>query len=121
MIEPKRDFYIYKVLTHSQWSRFQADEIFTGSPVDVQDGFIHLSCASQLKATLDKWYAQYAEVAVLEIEAAKINTHLKYEVSRGGAEFPHLFADLPFTAVERVWLVSPDKGVYSLPEELKAD
>lgn len=121
MSERKRDDYIYKVLTSIQWARFQADKIFTGSPVDVQDGFIHLSCASQLKATLDKWYAEQAEVALLEIQAAKIEAHLKYEISRGGAEFPHLFADLPMTAVGRVWLVSPDNGVYRLPDDLKAD
>ena len=121
MSESNRDRYIYKVLTPEQWSSFQTGGVFTGSPVDLQDGYIHLSCAGQLKATLDKWYAQYADVVLLQVEAAKINTHLKYEVSRGGAEFPHLFADLPMSAVGRVWLVSPDKGVYRLPEDLKAD
>ncbi len=121
MSERKRDRNIYKVLTPDQCAQFQSGGVFRGSPADLEDGFIHLSRASQLKATLDKWYAQYAEVAVLEIDAAKIAAELKYEVSRGGAEFPHLFADLPFTAVGRVWLVSPDKGVYSLPKELKAD
>lgn len=117
----KRDTYIYKVLTLDQWADFQAKDIFSGSPVDVADGYIHLSCASELKATLDKWYADQETVVLLQIEAAAINQALKYEVSRGGVEFPHLFAELPMSAVGTVWLVSPDTDGYRLPTDLKAD
>lgn len=120
MTAPKRDRYIYKILTLAQWSAFQTDQRFTGSPVDVEDGYIHMSCAAQLKETMDKWYADQAEVALLKITAADIVGDLKYEVSRGGAEFPHLYADMPLSAVAQVWLVSPESGVYSLPEDLKA-
>ena len=115
----KRDPYIYKALTLDQWAEFQADTIFTGSPVDLADGFIHLSGAAQLKETLDKWYADHAKVALLEIDAAAIEADLKYEISRGGAEFPHLFSDLPLSAVGNVWVVSSDAGVYTLPTDLK--
>jgi uncharacterized protein (DUF952 family) len=118
MSERKRDRFVYKVLTQEQWAQFQSEDIFRGSPVDLEDGYIHLSCLSQLTETLDKWYAQYSVVALLEIETAEIEADLKYEVSRGGEDFPHLFADLPFTAVGRVWLVSPDQGVYRLPHDL---
>lgn len=114
----KRDAYIYKALTLDQWAGFQAGRVFTGSPVDLADGFIHMSCAAQLKETLDKWYADQPKVALLEIEAASIEADLKYEISRGGAEFPHLFADLPLSSVGTVWLVSPDAGVYTLPKDL---
>ena len=117
----KRDRYIYKVLTLQQWTSFQADTVFRGSPVDVSDGYIHMSCMSELKETLDKWYADQGEVVLLQIEAAVIDAELKYEVSRGGAEFPHLFADLPLSAVGTVWLASPDAGVYRLPPDLKAN
>jgi len=116
-----RDSYIYKVLTPAQWESFQASGPFTGSPVDLEDGYIHMSCAAQLKETMDKWYADQTEVAVLKIQASAIEDNLKYEVSRGGAEFPHLFAGLPMNAVKHVWLVSPDEGVYTLPEDLKAN
>ena len=114
----KRDRYIYKALTSDQWTKFQVDQNFTGSPVDLADGYIHMSCAAELKATLDKWYADVAKVALLQIEAAAIDADLKYEVSRGGAEFPHLFADLPMSAVGQVWVVSSDTGVYTLPNDL---
>ena len=117
----KRDRYIYKALTSDQWASFQADKIFTGSPVDVADGYIHMSCVSELKETLDKWYADVTKVALLQIDAAAIDANLKYEVSRGGAEFPHLFSDLPMSAVRQVWLVSSDAGVYTLPTDLKAN
>jgi len=117
----KRDAYIYKVLTLDQWASFQADTVFSGSPVDVSDGYIHLSCVPELKATLDKWYADQATVVLLQIEAEAIQASLKYEVSRGGVEFPHLFADLPLSAVGTVWLVSPDPDGYRLPTDLKAN
>lgn len=116
-----RDRYIYKVLTLGQWRRFQTAGVFKGSPVDLADGYIHLSCAGQLKATLDKWYADQEEVALLQVTSADINSNVKYEVSRGGAAFPHLFADLPISAVGQVWLASPENGVYSLPEDLNAN
>lgn len=116
-----RDRHIYKVLTSDQWKNFQAKGVFTGSPVDIADGYIHMSCASQLKETLDKWYVDQAEVALLQIEASVIEADLKYEISRGGAEFPHLFADLPLSAVKQVWLVSPDAAVYRLPKDLTAN
>jgi len=120
-VDSMRDTYIYKVLTLDQWKTFQSADFFTGSPIDIEDGYIHLSRASQLKATLDKWYADYTEVALLKVEAAKIQSSLKYEISRGGAEFPHLFGDLPMSAVAQLWLVSPERGVYRLPQDLGSD
>ena len=116
-----RDRYIYKVLTKDQWRKFQRDAVFQGSPVDLADGFIHLSCADQLKGTLDKWYADQDQVTLLQVDASKIDAALKYEISRGGAEFPHLFADLLMSAIGTHWLVSPENGAYRLPENLHAN
>jgi len=116
-----KDRYIFKVLTPDQWATFQANKVFTGSPVDLADGYIHMSCAPQLKETMDKWYADQERVFILEVESGPIATDLKYEVSRGGAEFPHLFADLPLSAVGKVWDVSADVGSYTLPGNLKAN
>ena len=115
-----RDKYIYKALTPEQWARFQTQAVFEGSPVDVADGYIHLSCAPELKATLDKWYGDDVQVILCQIEASAVETNLKYEVSRGGVEFPHVYADLPLSAVQKVWVVSAEAGVYSLPTDLKA-
>lgn len=116
----RRDRYVYKALTPNQWASFQSTETFQGSPVDVADGYIHLSCASELKATLDKWYAEQTQVVLLQVYAEAIETHLKYEASRGGIEFPHLYADLPMSAIGQVWVVSSDAGVYRLPSDLSS-
>jgi len=116
-----RDRYIYKVLTLDQWAQFRRDAQFLGSPVDLSDGYIHLSCADQLKVTLDKYYANQDQVMILQVEAASLGTALKYEVSRGGAEFPHLFADLQFTAIGKHWLASPENAAYRLPDDLHAN
>lgn len=121
MPKTSRDAYIYKILTLEQWAAFQTEHDFAGSPVDLSDGYIHMSCVPELKETMDKWYADQDEVALLQVEAAKIEGDLKYEVSRGGAEFPHLFAELPIDAVKHVWLVSPDAGVYTLPDDVAAN
>ena len=116
-----RDRYIYKVMTSDQWQGFRESGQFMGSPVDLADGFVHMSRASQLKATLDKWYSDQGHVVLLQIDSAEIEADLKYEISRGGAEFPHLFAPLPLTAVGKTWDVSPKAGQYNLPEDLKAN
>ena len=121
MSKANRDTFIYKILTLDQWESFQTEFSFKGSPVDLSDGYIHMSCVSELKETMDKWYADQEEVALLKVEASVIEADLKYEVSRGGAEFPHLFAAMPIEAVKHVWLVSPDAGVYTLPDDAIAN
>ena len=116
-----RDRFIFKILTPAQWRNFQLNEQFLGSPVDLEDGYIHMSRASQLKATLDKWYADHQHVTILEVDSQLINTGLKYEISRGGAEFPHLFAALPLKAIGNIWEISAKDRQYSLPSDLKAN
>ena len=121
MTKATRDAFIYKILTLDQWETFQTEFNFKGSPVDLSDGYIHMSCVPELKETMDKYYADQDEVALLKVEAAAIEANLKYEISRGGAEFPHLFADMPIEAVKHVWLVSSEDGVYSLPKDVTAN
>lgn len=115
------DRYIFKVLTPTEWEGFQSAGVFKGSPVDLADGYIHMSCQPELKETLDKWYADQAQVYLLAVDSHVVQDDLKYEVSRGGAEFPHLFADLPLSAVGQVWQVSAEQGRYTLPMDLKAN
>jgi len=57
----------------------------------------------------------------VQVKAKAVQANLKYEVSRGGIEFPHLYADLPMSAVGQVWVVSPDTDGYRLPTDLKAN
>jgi beta-hydroxylase len=92
----------YKILTADQWAQFQADGVFHGAPVDLADGYIHLSAAEQVQGTLDKHFAGQSGLVIAEIDLALLGDTVKWEVSRGGALFPHIYGPLPMAAVLRV-------------------
>lgn len=89
----------YKVLTAEQWAQFQRDGLFQGSPVDLADGYIHLSTAEQLGETLAKHFAGQQGLVVAEVDLTALGDAVKWEPSRGGALFPHVYADLPMRAI----------------------
>lgn len=89
----------FKILTAQQWAQFQADGIFHGAPVDLADGYIHLSAADQLQGTLDKHFAGQSGLVIVEVNLAALGNSIKWEVSRGGALFPHIYGVLPMAAV----------------------
>ena len=92
----------YKILTADQWAAFEADGVFAGAPVDLADGYIHMSTAEQLDETLAKHFAGQAGLVIATIDLAMLGDAVKWEVSRGGARFPHLYGDLPMAAVTGV-------------------
>ena len=92
----------FKILTASQWDQLQAQGNFAGAPVDLADGYIHMSTAEQLDETLAKHFAGQTGLVIAEIDLSGFGEALKWEVSRGGALFPHLYAPLPLSAVVRV-------------------
>lgn len=89
----------YKIFTAGQWAQFQADGIFHGAPVDLADGYIHLSASEQLQGTLDKHFAGQEGLVIAEIDLAMLGDTVKWEVSRGDALFPHIYGALPIAAV----------------------
>lgn len=89
----------FKILTADQWAQFSRDGEFHGAPVDLADGYIHLSAAEQLQGTLDKHFAGQSDLVIAEVDLSGFGEALKWEVSRGGALFPHLYAPLPLAAV----------------------
>lgn len=89
----------YKILTADQWAQFQTDGIFQGAPVDRADGYIHLSAADQLQGTWDKHFAGQAGLVIAEVDLMILGDMVKWEVSRGGALFPHVYGTLPMAAV----------------------
>ena len=93
------DSNIYKVLRPAEWTEAQARGVFSGAPVDVRDGYIHFSTRDQLEETIARHFAGERELVVLEVDAAAIGDKLKWEPSRGGALFPHLYGELPLSAV----------------------
>lgn len=89
----------YKILTADQWAQFQADGVFLGVQIDLADGYIHLSTVDQLEGTLTKHFAGQAGLMIAEIDLTLLNNTVRWEVSRGGALFPHVYGPLPMTAV----------------------
>ncbi len=89
----------YKILTADQWAQFEADGRFLGAPVDLADGYIHLSTAAQVDGTLEKHFAGQSGLVIAEIHLIALGDAILWEVSRGGALFPHLYADLPMSSV----------------------
>jgi beta-hydroxylase len=89
----------FKILTAGQWAQFEADGLFRGAPVDLADGYIHLSTADQVQGTLDKHFAGQAGLVIAEIDLAALGDTVRWEVSRGGALFPHIYGILPMPAV----------------------
>ncbi len=92
--------FIYKIVPRRLWD--EAAEAFTGAPVDLADGFIHFSTAAQLADTAAKHFAGQADLLLVTVDAARLGTALRWEASRGGALFPHLYAPLPLDGVASV-------------------
>ena len=93
---------IYKIATREQWQAAEALGRFDGAPVDLADGFIHFSTAGQVKETAAKHFAGQADLLLISVDTAALGEALTYEVSRGGALFPHLYAPLDLSAVRSV-------------------
>ncbi len=89
----------YKILTADQWAQFQRDGLFHGAPIDIADGYIHMSTADQVEVTLTKHFAGQDNLTIAGIDLTQFGPELKWEVSRGGALFPHLYGPLPMAAV----------------------
>ena len=92
----------FKIFTADQWAQFEADGTFHGAPVDLADGYIHLSAIDQLQGTLDKHFAGQQGLVIAEVDLAALGEAIRWEVSRGGALFPHCYAPLPMHAVRQV-------------------
>ena len=110
---------VYKVLSEAAFAEAARKGHFAGSPDDLRDGFIHLSQAHQLAGTLAKHFAGQQGLVLLALDAAQLGAAMKWEVSRGGEPFPHLYAPLDLAAM--LWaepLPLDAYGVHRLPTAL---
>lgn len=85
---------VYKILGRDEWEAAKGHGAFTGSAVDLRDGYIHLSAAGQAQETARLHFSGRGNLVLLGIDADVLGDALKWEASRGGALFPHLFAPL---------------------------
>ena len=95
---------IIKLLRADEWAQFQASRAFAGSADDLRDGFIHISTPEQTPGTLAKWFAGEVGVVALRLDADALGADLKWEESRGGQLFPHLYRPLRLDEVLEVRL-----------------
>ena len=93
---------IYKIMTAEQWAGFEATGSFAGAPIDLADGYIHTSTATQAQETADKHFAGAEGLMLVALDSATYGDDLVWEVSRGGQEFPHIY-NRPLALAEVVW------------------
>jgi uncharacterized protein (DUF952 family) len=98
--------YIYKVVPQAVWA--EAPDPWPGAPIDLADGFVHLSSAGQLAGTLVKHFTALPDLLLLWVDPAALDD-LRWEVSRGGQPFPHAYGPLPHAAVVRTELLKLDE------------
>lgn len=109
---------IYKIFRAAEWAEAQAQGAFAGSPDDLRDGFIHFSTAEQLEGTAARHFAGADGLVLAAVDGARLGEALRWEESRGGKLFPHLYAGLPLEAVLRTWPLPLVDGVHQFPKDL---
>ncbi|MFG1431310.1 DUF952 domain-containing protein [Xanthobacter sp. V2C-8] len=90
---------VYKITPAEPWAAAEVEGVFTGAPVDVADGFIHFSTAAQVRETAARHFAGAHGLRLVAVDAAALGAALRWEPSRGGALFPHLYGPLPLSTV----------------------
>lgn len=86
---------IYKILRESEWAAALGAGVYQGSAIDLKDGFIHFSTASQAIETAARHFAGQSDLVIVRLESEALGEGLKWEPSRGGALFPHLYGPFP--------------------------
>jgi uncharacterized protein (DUF952 family) len=92
---------IYKIFRRPEWDAFRTAGQTLGAPVDLTDGFIHFSTGAQVAETAAKYFATESDLVLVAFDPARLGADLRWEPSRGGALFPHLYRALDLAEV--VW------------------
>lgn len=85
---------IYKICPEALWREAERAGVFAGAPIDLADGYIHFSTGAQARETAARHFAGQAGLLLIAVDTARLGDRLRYEPSRGGALFPHLYAML---------------------------
>jgi len=105
-----QDQIVYKVMTAAELQEMQREGAFEGSPADIADGYIHLSCGSQLAGTLDKHFSGVEGLMLVAVDLSRLGDTVRWEPARGGELFPHIYGRLPLGAVVRIAAVAWSAG-----------
>jgi len=112
---------IYKIFKRDEWATLQAQGETQGAPIDLADGFVHFSTAEQAQETAAKHFAGQDGLMVLALEADTMGDALKWETSRGGALFPHLYRSLRLDEVIWAKPLPLVHGAHQFPDDTPCD
>ena len=108
---------VYKILSQAAWQSMQADGVLRLAGVDAEDGFVHLSASDQVGETLAKHFSGQTDLLLIGFEAEALGDALRWEVSRGGALFPHFYGPLEAALVTQVLALENRNGDTYLPDD----
>jgi uncharacterized protein (DUF952 family) len=111
---------VFKILTGPQWALWRGLGTTLGSPDDRRDGYIHFSTAEQTSGTLSKHFTAHERLWLVSARPERMDAWLKWEPSRGGQLFPHLYAPFSIVMAEQEWPIRRHDGVWRLPPETGA-
>jgi uncharacterized protein (DUF952 family) len=110
---------VYKIVTADRWQAAEGSGVFAGAGIDLHDGFIHLSKGAQARRTAQLYFAGQDNLVLVAVDEASLGDALKYEPSRDGDLFPHLYGSLPLTAVRSVQpLLLDADGHHIFPDDV---
>ena len=107
---------IFKLFRKDEWLQFEASGKTDGAPIDVADGFIHFSKASQVQETAAKHFKGEKHLVLVSCDADNLKPDLKWEISRGGDLFPHLYRQLLFADIISTIEIPKIKGFFKFPD-----
>ncbi|EJF89403.1 DUF952 domain-containing protein [Bartonella tamiae] len=110
--------YIYKIVPRNEWVEAEKLGLYNGSDIDAQDGFIHFSQEEQVADTANKHFRNQKDLLLICVDTHALDQNvLKYEISRGGALFPHLYGVLPLKSIVKIQeFLSDENGYFSFKE-----
>lgn len=106
---------IYKIFRAHEWAHLRENGSTPGAPIDVQDGYVHFSTATQAAETAAKHFAGEDDLFLIAVETDALGGDLKWEVSRGGAEFPHLYREMRLADVHWAQPLPLENGRHQFP------
>ncbi len=110
--------YVFKIETQENWQNAQSIGVYTGSKLDKKDGFIHLSTISQAQQTLDLYFQNVENLIIAKINIEEFEGILKWEESRNGDLFPHIYGELNMKYVDKTFDIKYENGKPFLPNDL---
>ncbi|APG46637.1 DUF952 domain-containing protein [Phaeobacter porticola] len=109
---------IYKIFRTDEWTALQTEGETLGAPIDLSDGYIHFSTASQSQETAAKHFADAEGLWLIAVDAQGLAPDLRWEISRGGAEFPHLYRKMTMNDVLWAKPLPLVNGTHQFPEDM---